>query len=56
MILQNHFNETVEIIFIRRLSSISGWIIKVRIDDTQTEYWDYDNFMSFNPEWEWIDG
>ncbi len=56
MKLQNHFNETVEVETIKLLESITGYHIKVLLTNGQTEYWDYDNFMLYNPEWEWVDG
>ena len=56
MTLQNHFDETVEVETIKLLESITGFHVKVLLTNGQTEYWNYDDFMLYNPEWEQIDG
>jgi len=58
VLVKNHFNESIEVKSIRRkkIESKESFLIKVRVDDSQTEYWNYDNFMKYNPKWEWVDG
>jgi len=56
MIVKNHFNEEVDIMTIERLrrkDTDPYKIIQARLINKQIEYWIYDEFMLYNPDFEW---
>jgi len=56
MIVNNHYNEEVEIDTIKRVKTLDGYNIKVHTSTGASEYWDYNDFMEYNSDWEWNDG
>ncbi len=53
MIVKNHFNEEIEVDYIKKIERVSGCIVKVNTGSGYTEYYNYDNFMYYNPDFDW---
>ncbi len=56
MIVRNHNNEDSEIISIKRIkgpNSTHYFLVKVHTTAGSTEYYPYDDFQVFNPEFNW---
>ncbi len=56
MLVRNHFNEEVEIKYLKRMkktNSVFYFIVKARLENEQGEYWNYKDFQEYNPDFDW---
>ncbi len=57
MLIKNHFNEEVDVERLKRIKNPINNIfylwIKVRLSNGQGEYWNYEDFNTYNPDFNW---
>ncbi len=56
MIVNNHYNEEVEVIRVKRIkqpNSVYYFKVKAHMIDDATEYWNYEDFQQYNPDFNW---